>query len=125
SMCEMPCMFGIRPENTSSSSMLKIIQNHPYFRSLARTEVVNPLGKLYKFEDRNQLITIQLNSRDVVQQISWGNNSCNPDWLPTVADIILVLGNPSLVFVESTQSVAITYVYTNFHIEIASNRENI
>src|SRR5262249_49364316 len=60
----------------------------------------------------------------VVQSITWGNNSCNPSWLPTIADMFAVLGDPSLVSVQPFRFTATTYIYTKYHIEIASNREN-
>jgi hypothetical protein len=117
----MPCMFGLQPHQTQLADISRILKTHPYLIALEYSEGSLSSGKWYELSDRDHKITILLNQEDVVESITWGNNSCNPSWLPTVGELIDVLGAPSSVSVVN----GTTYVYKDFRIEVESRRTTI
>ena len=122
SLCEMPCMFGIRPNVTRTTELLQIMRNHPIFLPLVRKESSAASGTEFQFSDKTQNIVVVLDTRNVVQSIHWRNSGCVPAWLSTVGDLANTLGQPSAIFAQPFTSGSIDYVFKDYQMAIESNR---
>jgi len=122
--CDMPCMFGMRPNVTDAAEMLQIVGTHPFFGSLKQTQSTAASGTEYQFSDQHQNITILLDTRNIVQSVHWLMNDCLHMWLPTVADLINVLGRPSAIVIPSFGP-GKTYVFQNYEIAFDVGRGGI
>jgi len=121
SPCEMPCMFGIKPSLTESVEMLQKIAGHPITSHSKETISSWGAGKAYMFSNSYQAVAIFVDSYNVVQRVSWGNE-CTLFSLPTVADVFNALGTPSSMIVEPFELGGTTfYVYKTYQTAIGSN----
>src|SRR5215831_14610393 len=65
SPCQMPCLFGIRPNITRLEDLLQIEATHPYIKDFKRSA----LGGIYQLSNENHEIEIVLDENNLVQTV--------------------------------------------------------
>jgi len=99
--CQRPCLFGVRPGETSYQTAIKLLQQHP-FTSHFKPDIDKPDIEWGVFSGYGMSVILFVNREHVVSRVDLVHTSDNaPGSWASLGEVVTVLGPPEEVGVDN------------------------
>jgi hypothetical protein len=115
-LCNMPCMFGIRVGETTEKQAIKLIQIHPLTRNLTQELGIDYARSLTDYSEGDSVVIFAGSIGGVFLRISKEKIVSDIDWSfhepQKVGDVVALLGAPHLIRLNQVFEWATLFYYS-------------